>query len=189
MIICAGRIEQFAFAQPVGIGMVEAAVTLTRLCEKEKPENILFVGTAGSYGRHEIFDIVPAYTAANIEQSFLEGNAYTPIEDALRGVSCDGAEKVLSKVSRETKHAVIVNSSNYITTDRASWDAYTSRGILLENMEFFGIVQAAKQCGIPAAGLFIVTNYCNENAHKDFVKHHSEAMERLTQYMDRYFNA
>ncbi len=189
MIVCAGRIEQFDFAQPVGIGMVEAAVTLTQLCEKEKPENILFVGTAGSYGRHGIFDIVASHTAANIEQSLLEGKAYSPIGEALGGITCEGAEEIFPEVSRETNDAVIVNSSNYITTNRALWDAYTSRGIVLENMEFFGVVQAAKQYGIPAAGLFIVTNYCDENAHRDFLKHHSEAMSKLTQYVGRYFNA
>ncbi len=185
MIVCAGHIEQFAFAHPVGIGMVEAAVTLTQLCEKEKPEHILFVGTAGSYGRHGIFDIVASHTAANIEQSLLEGKAYSPIGDVLSGITCAGAEEILFEVSRETSDAVIVNSSNYITTNRALWDAYTTRGIGLENMEFFGVVQAAKQCDIPAAGLFVVTNYCDENAHRDFVKHHSEAMERLTEYIEK----
>ncbi len=185
MIVCAGRIEQFDFARPVGIGMIESAITLTQLCIEEKPEEILFVGTAGAYGKHRVFDIVSSHTAANIEQSFFEGNAYSPIADVLDGISCDGTEKVLSKVSRETKNAVIVNSSNYITTNRALWEHYTARNIYLENMEFFGVVQVAKQCGIPVAGLFIVTNYCDENAHRDFVKNHQEAMERLTEYVEK----
>ncbi|HHO65779.1 MAG TPA: purine-nucleoside phosphorylase, partial [Epsilonproteobacteria bacterium] len=64
MIVCAGRIEQFAFARPVGIGMIESAITLTQLCIEEKPEEILFVGTAGAYGKHRIFDIVSSHTAA-----------------------------------------------------------------------------------------------------------------------------
>ncbi len=185
MIVCAGRIEQFDFARPVGIGMIESAITLTQLCIEEKPEEILFVGTAGAYGKYEIFDIVSSHTAANIEQSFFEGNAYSPISDVLDGISCDGTGKVLSKVSRETKNAVIVNSSNYITTNRALWEHYTARNIYLENMEFFGVLQAAKQCGIPASGFFIVTNYCDENAHRDFVKNHQEAMEMLTEYIEK----
>ncbi len=184
MIVCAGKIEQFDFARPVGIGMIESAITLTQLCIQEKPEEVLFVGTAGSYGKHEIFDIVSSHTAANIEQSFFEGNAYSPIADALDGISCDDAEKVFSNVSRETKNAVIVNSSNYITTNRALWEHYTARKIYLENMEFFGVVQAAKLCGIPATGLFVITNYCDENAHRDFVKNHQEAMERLTGFVE-----
>ena len=31
-IVCAGKSEQFDFAQPVGIGMTEAAINLTILC-------------------------------------------------------------------------------------------------------------------------------------------------------------
>ena len=188
MIICAGRIEQFDFARPVGIGMVEAAVTLTQLCEKQMIEHILFVGTAGSYGKHDIFDIVPSYTAANIEQSFFEGTAYSPIADALGGISCNSIEEKLSDVSRETNHTVVVNSSNYITTNKALWAEYTARNIYLENMEFFGVVQAAKQCGIFASGLFIVTNYCDEYAHNDFMKNHQEAMARLSSHVEKNLN-
>ncbi|HHO65290.1 MAG TPA: purine-nucleoside phosphorylase, partial [Epsilonproteobacteria bacterium] len=55
MIICAGKSEQFDFAMPVGVGMLEVAINLTRLCEAKKPDYILFVGTAGSYGKKKIF--------------------------------------------------------------------------------------------------------------------------------------
>ena len=74
MIICAGKSEEFDFAMPVGVGMMEVAINLTRLCESKKPDYILFVGTAGSYGEKKIFDIIESKTAANIENSFFSGN-------------------------------------------------------------------------------------------------------------------
>jgi len=37
MFICAGESEQFDFAIPVGIGMVDVSVNLTRLCMAQKP--------------------------------------------------------------------------------------------------------------------------------------------------------
>ena len=82
-------------------------------------------------------------------------------------------------VSRET----IVNTSNYITTDKSLGKAYISKNIHLENMEYYAVLKVAKSFDIPAAGVFIVTNYCDKNAHKDFMDNHKEAMLRLTKYI------
>lgn len=170
MVICAGESEQFDFALPVGIGMTDVAITLTRLCLSQKPKFLLFVGTAGSYGKKKIFDIIESKTAANIENSFFTGGSYTPIDNMV---------STAEDVSRET----IVNSSNYITTDKNLGKAYLSKNIHLENMEYYAVLKVAKTFDIPAAGVFIVTNYCDENAHKDFMENHKEAMLRLTKYM------
>ena len=176
MIICAGKSEQFDFAHPVGIGLIETAVNLTRICELGKPEHIVFVGTAGSYGQKEIFDIVESQVAANVEQSFFEGNSYTPIDNVIAATE---------DVSRETHQAqeTIVNSSNYITTNREIWEHYTAENIQIENMEFYAVMKVAQMFGIPVAGIFIVTNYCDEHAHEDFKKNHAEAMKRLDAYV------
>jgi len=170
MFICAGESEQFDFAIPIGIGMTDVAINLTKLCLSQKPEFLFFVGSAGSYGEKEIFDIVESKTAANIENSFFNANAYTPIDNLV---------STAEDVSRET----IVNSSNYITTDKNLGKAYLAKNIHIENMEYYAVLKVAKHFGIPTAGIFIVTNYCDENAHKDFIKNHKEAMEKLTQYI------
>ena len=52
MIICAGRNETFPFAHPIGVGLIESAINLTRMCLFDKPDYLLFVGSAGSYGNH-----------------------------------------------------------------------------------------------------------------------------------------
>ena len=170
MIICAGESEQFDFALPVGIGMTDVAINLTRLCLSQKPKFILFLGTAGSYGEKKIFDIIESKTAANIENSFFTGGSYTPIDNMV---------STAEDVSRET----IVNSSNYITIDKELGKAYLSKNIHVENMEYYAVLKVAKSFDIPAAGVFIVTNYCDENAHKDFMDNHKEAMLRLTKYI------
>ncbi len=175
MIICAGESEQFDFALPVGIGMTDVAINLTRLCLSQKPKFILFVGTAGSYGEKKVFDIIESKTAANIENSFFTGGSYTPIDNMV---------STAEDVSRET----IVNSSNYITTDKDLGKAYLSKNIHLENMEYYAVLKVAKSFDIPAAGVFIVTNYCDENAHKDFMDNHKEAMLRLTKYIKENSN-
>lgn len=170
MFICAGESEQFDFAIPVGIGMTDVAINLTKLCMSQKPAFLFFVGTAGSYGEKNIFDIVESKTATNIENSFFNAKAYTPIDNMV---------STAEDVSRET----IVNSSNYITTDKSLVKQYLAKNIHLENMEYYAVLKVAQHFGIPAAGVFIVTNYCNENAHKDFLTNHKEAMQKLTQYI------
>ena len=170
MFICAGESEQFNFALPVGIGMTDVAINLTKLCITEKPKFLFFVGTAGSYGEKNIFDIIESKTAANIENSFFNAGAYTPIDNMVSSAE---------NVSRET----IVNSSNYITTEIEVAKAYLKKNIHLENMEYYAVIKVAQTFGIPVAGAFIVTNYCNENAHKDFMDNHTEAMLRLTKYI------
>ena len=171
MFICAGESETFDFAKPMGIGLIDMSINLTKLCmEKKPPPFIFFVGTAGSYGKHKIFDIVESKTASNIENSFFNAKAYTPIDNIV---------STSDNVSRET----IVNSSNYITTDETLSRHYLSNNIGIENMEFFAVLKVAQHFNIPAAGAFIVTNYCNADAHADFIKNHKEAMKRLTDYI------
>ena len=144
MIICAGRNETFAFAHPIGVGLIESAINLTRMCLFDKPDYLLFVGSAGSYGNYKVFDIVESKRASNIELGFLTQSAYTN-----------------EKLCKE----------------------FNEYGVGIENMEFFSILSVAKEFEIPVAGIFVITNYTNENAHEDFIKNHKEAMEKLTKYL------
>jgi nucleoside phosphorylase len=166
MIICAGNNETFSFAQPMGVGLVETAMNLTRLCLFDKPEFLLFVGSAGSYGDAKIFDIIESKTAANIELSFLSNDAYTPLDN------------VVSTNTTNIKD-LVVNSSNYISTNQELTKKFLKLGIGIENMEFFAVLKIAEEFNIPAGGVFCITNYTNANAHKDFTKNHKKAKELL----------
>jgi len=170
MILCAGRSEQFDFAMPIGIGMMEVTINLTRICEAKKPDYILFVGTAGSYGEKKIFDIIESKTAANIENSFFSGKSYSPIDNVVTS-------------AKDVSHETLVNSSNYITTDSEIGKYYTAQNVHIENMEFFAIMKVAQFYGISAGGIFVVTNYCDKNAHEDFLKNQKEAMKKLDAYV------
>ncbi len=166
IITSAGKEEIFSFASPIGIGLIESAINLTRISLFDKPDTIIFIGTAGSYGNRKIFDIVESQAASNIENCLIQKQCYTPIENLI--------------VSRETP---IVNSSNYITTDKIISKAYLKLGIELENMEFFSVMRVAKEYNINVKGIFVVTNYCNENAHKDYIKNIKQAKEKLINYL------
>ncbi len=83
MFVCAGNGEEFNFATPIGIGTVEATINLTRAVMINPPEFIIFVGSAGSYGKKDIFEIIQSKTSSNIEHSFLLNNSYTPIDNLI----------------------------------------------------------------------------------------------------------
>lgn len=172
MIICAGNNETFDFATPMGVGLVEMAMNLTRLCLFDKPEFLLFVGSAGSYGNHKIFDIVESKTAANIELAFLQNKCYTPLDN------------VVTTNTEGTKD-VVVNSCNYISTDAELCKNFLKFGVGIENMEFFSVLRIAQEFNIPAGGVFCVTNYTDINAHADFLKNHEKAKELLSEHVSR----
>lgn len=170
MIICAGNNETFDFAQPMGIGLIETAMNLTRLCLFDKPEFLLFVGSAGSYGKSNIFEIIESKTASNIELAFLSNDAYTPIDNIV-------------STNTQNKKDIVVNSSNYISTNKELTKKFLKLGIGIENMEFYSVLKIAQEFSIPAGGVFCVTNYTNSNAHEDFLKNHAKAKKLLTQHI------
>ena len=171
MIVSAGRNETFSFAHPIGVGLIESTINLTRVCLFDKPEFLLFIGSAGSYGEFNIFDIVESKRAANLELSFLNDDSYTPLDN------------VLESENSFARNDTIVNCSNYITKNFELAKKYNDYSIGIENMEFFSVVQVAKEFEIPVAGIFVVTNYTNADAHKDFLANHNEAMKKLRDYL------
>ena len=173
MIICAGNNETFDFAQPMGVGLIETAMNLTRLCLFDKPEFLLFVGSAGSYGDTNIFDIIESKTASNIELSFLNKDAYTPLNN------------VVSTNTEPNKKDVIVNSSNYISTNEELCKKFLPLHVGIENMEFFAVLKIAEEFNIAAGGVFCITNYTNKNAHEDFLKNHEKAKELLALHVEK----
>lgn len=173
MILCAGKMETFAFAQPIGIGMVQATINLTKLILMAKPDNLIFVGSCGSFGEHEVGEIITSSCACNIENAVFTHNAYTPIDNLICMEN--------GNVSRET----IINSSNYITRDKDLWKHYKQKNIGAENMEFFAIMSLAKEFALPCMGVFVVTNFCDCNAHEDFIKNHKKCMQTLSSYVQK----
>ncbi len=166
MLVCAGNGETFTNATPMGVGLIEMSINLTRLCLFDPPKFMLFVGSAGSYGKREIFEIVESKSASNIELSLLENNAYTPLDNII-------------KTSSEREP--IVNSSNYITTNIQLGAKMLDLGIEIENMEFFAFMRVAQEFNIPAGGLFCVTNFCDKSAHKEFLQNSKRAKELLNE--------
>ena len=133
------------------------------------PSEIIFIGSAGLYKDGEVFEIYESSAAANIEISSLENKSYSPIESGIASIVPRGTCKV--------------NSSNFITTDQNLAHELFDRGYFLENMEFFAVLKVAQKFLIPAYGIFVATNFCDKNAHADFIKNHEQAKKELEKYL------
>ncbi len=177
MIVCAGNNETFPFATAVGVGLIDSAINLTKLVQMHSPASLIFIGSAGSYGKYAPFDILESSSAANIEHAAITNSAYTPIKNTI--------SLYHDNVSRET--SPIVNCSNYITTDATIASLLLNKQCDLENMEFYSILKVAKSFGIPAFGIFVVTNYCHQDAHQEFLKNHQTAKDQLTKYIQNNY--
>jgi len=173
MIVCAGRNETFPFATTIGVGLVESAMSLTQLCLFNKPDYLIFIGSAGCYENsgYEIFDIVESSIGSNIELSFLNNDSYTPLDNVV-------------KCEKNLRNDTIVNSSNYITTNSKLSKEFKQYGVGIENMEFFSVLRIAQEFDIDVKGIFVITNNTDKNAHQDFISNHKEAMDKLVKYLN-----
>lgn len=189
MFICA-RGENFSFAKDIGVGLVESAIELTALILRENPQFLIFIGSAGAYNKGvNLLDIFVSNSATQIESSFAKGESYTPLDNKIEIVSYETLQNqnadsrsnpnINLKTILDSHNFAIVNSSNYICTDEIFAYKMSSAGIILENMEFFAILKVADYFKIPALGIFCVTNYCDKNAHSDFLANHKRARELL----------
>lgn len=179
MFVCAGNGEEFEFARSIGVGLVESAITLSKLCMSEQVESLVFVGSAGSYDKEvDLLELFVSTQATQIESSLLVGESYTPLKQevkSLENVSCETISKILDLNLPQA----IVNSSNYICIDSAYALRMKERGILLENMEFFSVLSVARRFNISALGVFCVSNHCHSKAHKEFAENRLKVLRLL----------
>ena len=82
MIVCAGSVESFKLAVPIGIGLVESAINLTKILSQNSsnlPSEIIFIGSCGLYKNGKILEIYESKIAVNDEISALLKLSYSPI--------------------------------------------------------------------------------------------------------------
>ena len=197
MFVCA-RGENIGFAKEIGVGIVESSIELTALVLKENPKFLIFLGSAGAYSKEiALMDIFVSNSATQIESSFSKDESYTPLDNKIEIVSYETLQNQRADSSKDSSanlgvnpttnlsaildshNFAIINSSNYICTDEIFAEKMTCAGIVLENMEFFAVLKTADYFKIPALGIFCVTNYCDKNAHNDFLTNHKEARDLL----------
>lgn len=170
LIVCAGAMESFEFAKAVGIGMVEPAINLTKILlnSKKLPKKIIFIGSCGLYKDEKLLKIYTSTQAFNYEISAIMGLSYTPIKINLPNVS---------------QKTILINSSNFITNSAEISKKFKNLGFTAENMEAYSVQCVANLFKIDFECILCSTNYCDENAHENFIQNYPKAKENITKYL------
>ena len=185
MVVCAGNGESFEFAKSIGVGIIDSAICLTRICLQYMPRNLLFIGSAGSYdSKLEIGTLFFSTHATQIEMSFLQNQSYTPIDNSI-------SVELNNFVSHETLiraniSQATVNSSNYITKTSAYNEMMLSANILLENMEAFSVFRVARYFNIPCLAILCVSNVVCDDSHQQWIGNRALVATRFEEVMQKF---
>jgi purine-nucleoside phosphorylase len=179
--ISAGRGEIFKGVEPVGVGLVESGIGLTRLLLQRERKGVIFVGTIGSYGKLKIGDEVWSCVATQLELGKMENRCYSPISLQVKNRHFSQWISQFTPYLPSTQ--VKINSSNYITTDWKSAPLFRKEGVEGESMEFFTILKVAEKFQLPAVGYFVVTNYTNSTAHRDYLQNLPVARRKIENFL------
>lgn len=170
LFVCAGGAESFKNTFNCGIGLVNASINLSKFLstKKQLPKKLVFIGTCGLYDiKKELFSVIISKTATNIEISALLNMSYSPIINAQNPQNC------------------AINSSNFITKDLSIAKKFHKLNLVAENMEFYAICEVAKAFNLECEGIFCATNYCQSNAHEQFLAGHKRAIEILKNFIEK----
>lgn len=185
MVVCAGNGESFEFAKSIGVGTIDSAMSLTRICLQYMPRNLLFIGSAGSYdSKLEIGTLFFSTHATQIEMSFLQNQSYTPIDNSI-SVELDDFVSHETLIRANISQAT-VNSSNYITKTSAYNEMMLSANILLENMEAFSVFSVAKYFNIPCLAILCVSNVVCEDSHQQWIRNRALVATRFKEVMQKF---
>ncbi|MCB9679164.1 MAG: phosphorylase [Alphaproteobacteria bacterium] len=154
----------------VGVGPVVAAANTARILERDKPDRVVLIGTAGAYpGGPAIGQAVAASRVGLSWGVAAMGLGYVP--RAPKPVECDVGLLARIKVPQ---HAVLTVGA--ITTDR-TLARRIADGYTVEHLEAFGVALACKQAGVPFVAVLGITNDVGPDAHVQWLTHRDAAQQ------------
>jgi futalosine hydrolase len=178
--------------EPVGIGAIDAAVGAAGAIARVRPARMLFVGTAGIYGREKearqaIGTAVVASEILCMSTAALKVEAYLPgpmvvqvptsrsLQIALAGGRGDQPRDVASPLAI-TRSAALGRRIVEAT------------GATLENLEAFSVARAAAAAGVPFAAVLGVANRVGPTGHEEWQRHHRAASRAACELIARFLD-
>ena len=168
--------------EAVGVGLVESAHGAARAISRHAPDLVVFLGTAGAYGRAPAMgdvaiarDLVLASTAA------ARGDGYLPGLLPVTAGADASARRALLRAARATGVAAgpaRVATTMAITRGRAlAARLQRASGAAVENLEAFAVARAAAAARIPFAAVLGIANRVGPNAHAEWLANAPRAAE------------
>ncbi len=155
--------------EPIGLGAVAAAARTAALIAREEPDEVVLIGTCGSYpGGPPLGSAVLAGRVGLSPGVASMGLGYVP-----------KAPEPLSSASRLTARlaapVVDVLTVHAITTDPVLAARLADGGWSVEHLEAYGAALACAQAGVPFAAVLGVASEVGPEAHTHWLLHRQEA--------------
>jgi nucleoside phosphorylase len=179
--------------EPVGIGAIDAAVGAAGAIARVRPERVLFVGTAGIYGRQKgsrqaIGTAVVAREVLCMSTAALKGEAYLPGPMIVQVPTSRSLQTALGsgQAAPPGDVACPLAITRSATLGRRIADA---TGATLENLEAFAVARASAAAGVAFAAVLGVANRVGPTGHEEWQRHHRAASraacELIARFLDR----
>jgi nucleoside phosphorylase len=159
----------------VGVGLVAAAVGVSRALQAFRPQAVIAVGTCGAYdGRAGTRgDVVRARRMHLVSTSALEKRAGLP---SLMAATDSADPRLSSGFDRLGLAEVDVATTLAVTMD----DALAARirdahDCDVEHLEAYSIAAACATFGVPLAGIFGIANRVGKGGREEWLKYHQTA--------------
>jgi futalosine hydrolase len=178
--------------EPVGIGAIDAAVGAARAIARVRPQRVLFVGTAGIYGRlkearEAIGTAVVAGEVLCMSTAALKGEAYLPGPMVVQLATSRSLQSALSagRAGQPRDVACPLAITRSAALGRRIAEA---TGATLENLEAFAVARAAAAAGIPFAAVLGVANRVGATGHEEWQRHHRAASRAACELLARFLD-
>ncbi len=178
--------------EPVGIGAIDAAVGAAGAIARTRPARVLFVGTAGLYGREKearqaIGTAVVAGEILCMSTAALKGEAYLPGPMVVQVPTSRSLQTALGggrgDLPRDVASPLAITRSAALGRRIAE-----ATGATLENLEAFAVARAAAAAGVPFAAVLGVSNRVGPTGHEEWQRHHRAASRAACELVARFLD-
>ena len=164
--------------EAVGVGAVDAAAGAARAIDRHRPARVIFVGTAGAYGRGRrtlaIGSVLLGTPIVFVSTAALRGDGYLPAPMVVRHDADATLIRALAAVDGIVAHPVacplaITRAAGLGRAIAAASSAFA------ENLEAFAVARAAAGAGLPVAAVLGIANRVGPRAHREWLANHVAA--------------
>ncbi len=170
--------DRIAMGGPVGVGLVEAAIGMTRLlaARPARPEAVLFVGTCGAFASSglEVGDVVAVARSTVLDVALARGGSALPAPMPAR-VDMDA-----SLVARAGLRAVHALTTLGVTIDDALATELGAQGEV-EHLEVFAVARACAAFDVPFVAILGVANPVGSAGRAAWLARHVDASARAAE--------
>lgn len=163
----------------VGVGVVEAALGMTRCVMRHRPDVALLLGTAGVLPRPNapsIGDAVVASRVRLLDAAILEGAAQLPAPMPAQ-VTLDGAAHD-ALVAAGARSVQIANTVGITVDDVLAARIAGAASVEIEHLEAFAFARACAAAGVPCGIVLGVANVVGSRGRAEWLENHSAASAR-----------